>query len=260
MTIINTLILSFIEGITEFLPISSTAHLIIFSQLLKLKQTDFLKLFEVFIQSGAILSVGIIFFSYLKKNLFLLKNLIISFVPTAIISLLLYKIIKVFFFNSNQIIVISLISVGLIFIVIEKLINKNYIKLKKTLKELSFVDSFLIGVVQSLAVLPGVSRSGAVILSMIIIGYKREEAAVYSFLLAIPTIISAAFYDLYKTQSNISLTFKEWQILIIGFFGSFFFALISVKWLINYLKKNSLIIFGIYRLLLAIIILLILSP
>jgi len=255
MNLLNTIILGFVEGITEFLPISSTAHLIIISKLLNISQTDFQKLFEVFIQSGAILSVVFLYFNQLKGNFKILKNLFFSFLPTALVGFFLYKVIKNVFFESLIFIGVSLILVGIFFIIIEILVNKEKIVLKKKIEEINIFDALIIGVAQSLAVIPGVSRAGVVILSMLILGYQRDQSAKYSFFLSIPTIFIASFYDLYKSKDIFLTNLNQLWTLLIGFFVSFIFALISVKWLIGFLKKNSLVIFGIYRLIIGIIIL-----
>jgi len=253
MDLLNTIVLGIVEGVTEFLPISSTAHLIITSKFLNIPQTDFQKLFEVFIQSGAILSVVFLYFWDLKGNFKILKSLFFSFLPTAVVGFFLYKIIKNIFFESSLLTNFSLFFVGVLFIIIEILVRKKKIILKKKIEEMDVFQSLIIGLGQSLAVVPGVSRAGAVILSMIILGYRRDESAKYSFLLSMPTIFMASFYDLYKSKDILLTNLNQVGILLIGFFISFIFALISVKWLIGFLKKNSLIVFGIYRILLAII-------
>jgi len=259
MNLSKTIVLGIVEGITEFLPISSTAHLIITSKLLNISQTDFQKLFEVFIQSGAILAVLFLYFNELKGNFKILKTLFFSFLPTALVGFFLYKIIKNVFFESLNLITFFLFFVGVLFVIVEILVNKKKIILKKRIEEIDIFQALIIGIAQSFSIVPGVSRAGAVILSMIILGYKRDESAKYSFLLSIPTIFMASFYDLYKTKDILLTNINQITILMIGFFTSFVFALISVKWLIGFLKKNSLIVFGIYRILLAIILLKFLS-
>jgi len=249
MNLLNIIILSAVEGLTEFLPISSTAHLIITSKILNIPPTDFQKLFEVFIQSGAISAVIFIHFSYLKKNFLIIKSLFLSFLPTALTGFILYKIIKNIFFDSLFLISFSLLTVGLFFILIEFFIKKR--SLKKEMKEMNVKEAIIIGLSQSLAIIPGVSRAGAVIITMIILGYKREEAAIYSFLLAIPTILAASFYDFYKSRDILINNHNNIYNLLSGFLISFVFASFSVKWLINYLKKKDLIVFGIYRIFLS---------
>jgi len=246
-------ILGIVEGLTEFLPISSTAHLIISSRLLNIPQTEFQKFFEVFIQAGAILSVVFLYFNYAFKNPLLIKKVAASFLPTALVGFLLHKIIKEVFFESFALIIGSLVVIGLLFIVVEYLIKNKKIELSKTIKNLSWTDALVIGLGQSLAVIPGISRAGIVILAMMVKGYRRDEAAVYSFLLAVPTIIAAAGYDLLKTDFAVLSEQDNILFLSAGFVVSFITAYISVKWLIGYLKKHSLIPFGVYRILLVIL-------
>jgi len=246
-------ILGIVEGLTAFLPISSTAHLIISSRLLNIPQTEFQKFFEVFIQAGAILSVVFLYFNYAFKNPLLIKKVAASFLPTALVGFLLHKIIKEVFFESFALIIGSLVVIGLLFIVVEYLIKNKKIELSKTIKNLSWTDALVIGLGQSLAVIPGISRAGIVILAMMVKGYRRDEAAVYSFLLAVPTIIAAAGYDLLKTDFAVLSEQDNILFLSAGFVVSFITAYISVKWLIGYLKKHSLIPFGVYRILLVIL-------
>lgn len=258
MEIFKSFILGIIEGITEFLPISSTAHLIIASKILNITQNEFHKFFEVFIQGGAILAVLLLYFKKIKEDKETIKKIIISFLPTAFFGFLFYKIIKNIFFETEILIVLSLFIIGLLFIFIEKSIKKGIVKLEKNLNELNYLEAFLIGLIQSLSIIPGISRAGAVILIMLILKFKRKEAVLYSFYLAVPTIISASLYDLYKITNDSNFQIINYQIinLLIGFLTSFIFAIISTKWLINYLQKNDLEIFGWYRIILSILILL----
>ena len=253
MNLISALVLGIVEGVTEFLPISSTAHLIISSRLLNIPQTEFQKFFEVFIQAGAILSVVFLYFNYALKNPDIMKKVAASFLPTALIGFLLHKIIKEVFFESFALIIGSLVVIGLLFIVVEYFIKDKKIKLSKTINKLSWTDALIIGLGQSLAVIPGISRSGIVILAMMVKGYKRDEAAIYSFLLAVPTILAAAGYDLLKMNFSVLAQSNNLLFLTAGFVVSFITAYFSVKWLIGYLKNNSLIPFGIYRILLVVL-------
>lgn len=253
MNLFHGLILGIIEGLTEFLPISSTAHLIIASRFLNITQTNFLKLFEVFIQIGAIFAVLILYFKYLIKNKKIIKQIIISFLPTGLIGFFLYKIIKNIFFEAFNLIIFSLFFIGLIFIIFEVLIKKNLIKLTKSLDNLNIWHALIIGFFQSLAVIPGVSRAGSVILSMLVLGYRKEEAVLYSFLLAMPTIFAAGFFDFYKQKEIIFSNNNNLLILFFGFFVSFISAYLSIKWFINFVKKKSFFVFGIYRIVLALI-------
>lgn len=253
MSPIHAFILGVVEGLTEFLPVSSTAHLILTSAFLKIPQTDFQKLFEVVIQGGAILAVLFLYFNYLLKNKDLWGKLIASFLPTAVVGFLFYKIIKSVFFESINLIIFSLFFIGLIFLLIEFLIKQKKIKLEKKLLSLTYSEAVLIGLAQSLAIVPGVSRAGIVMIAMLIMGFKREESAIYSFLLALPTIIAASLLDLYKERALLAQANLVY--LSIGFFVAFLTAIIAVRWFVNFLKNHTLAVFGWYRIILAIFLL-----
>lgn len=256
MDILNYIILGIVEGITEFLPISSTAHLILFSFLLKIEQTEFHKFFEVFIQSGAILAIIFNYFKFLIFNKNLIKKIVVSFIPTALISLFFYQTIKNIFFENRLLIISMLIIIGAVFILVENLIKKDKIKLIHHLDTMSYFQALLIGTFQALAIIPGISRAGAVILGMLFLKFKREDAVLYSFFLALPTIISAGIYDLYKVGYDTTIfNFQNFIYLLTGLTTSFIFALITIKWFIIYLQKNNLIIFGYYRIILGLILL-----
>ena len=251
MNVLNAIILGLVEGITEFLPISSTAHLIISSKLLNIPQTEFQKFFEVFIQSGAILAVVFVYWKIIFKNRHLMINIIISFFPTAIVGLLLHKVIKNIFFESFTLIAVSLFVIGLFFIVFEFLLKKKVVNTDKKIIQMTILQALLIGVGQSLAVVPGVSRAGAVILTMMILGFNREESALYSFVLAVPTLLAASLFDFIKTNPQLIFTGSNPLFLFIGLITSFFSALLAIKWFIKFLQKNSLACFGVYRIILA---------
>ena len=251
MDYLNALILGIIEGLTEFLPISSTFHLIFFSKLLGISQTEFQKTFEIFIQTGAVLAIVILYFKTLITNKKLVVNLIYSLIPTAILGFIFYGFIKSTLFDSYYLMIASLIIIGLIILILEKLISKQKIILNKTIDRLTPIEALIIGLVQCLAFLPGVSRAGAVIIIMLILKYKRQDSALYSFLLAIPTIIGAGLLDLYQT--NFVFSSSQLILLIIGFLTAGLTAFYSAKWLISYLQKHSLEIFAYYRIVLAIL-------
>jgi undecaprenyl-diphosphatase len=250
---LNSIIFGLIEGLTEFLPVSSTAHLIIISKILKIPQTDFQKFFEVFIQSGAILAILIIYLKIILNRKGYLKNIFVSFIPTAFIGLLLYKIIKKIFFESYFLIILMMLVVGILFLYVEKKVTDKNLQLKKRIKQMNIKEAFLIGLGQSLAVIPGVSRAGAVIVSMMFLGFKRDESALFSFLLAVPTIFAASGFDLLRTNINLISNSQNLVLLTLGFLTSFFSAFIVVGWFINYLQKNSLVVFGWYRILLSVV-------
>lgn len=257
MNLIQAVLLGVVEGVSEFLPISSTAHLILTSQFLGLEQTEFLKFFEVFIQLGAVLAVVFLYIKYLVAHKKLIKNIFISFVPTAVVGLALYRIIKTVFFNSNLLIAFSLIAVGAVFIVLEKKIRNKSLTLSKDLSDMSWREALIVGFFQSLAIVPGVSRAGIVMVALMGRRYKRTEAALYSFLLAVPTIAAASLLDLYKSRDLLLSSQTNVALLVVGFMVSFATAYVSVKWLISYLQNNSLVNFAYYRFALAIIVVLI---
>lgn len=257
MSPVQALILGVVEGITEFLPVSSTAHLIITSTFLGLNQSEFISFFEVFIQSGAILAVVVLYFQYILTHKELVKPLIVSFIPTATIGLLMHSTIKTTFFNSPILIYYSLVMVGIVFLILEYLVKTERLTLTKKLEKISLKDAFLLGLFQACAIVPGVSRAGAVMVGAMIRGYKREEAALYSFFLAIPTILAAGILDFLKTDLTIITQSGHAQTLSIGFITSFITAYLVLKWFISYLQRNTLVIFGVYRIILGMLLLLI---
>jgi undecaprenyl-diphosphatase len=255
MEIYHAILLGIIEGITEFLPISSTFHLLFAEQLLGLERTEFLKFFTVFIQAGGILAVLWLYGRELWQDRALIKKILLSFIPTAILGFFLYELVKDTFFESNYLMLSGFILFGLIFILYETFLQKNPAALNKNLTELTWQQCLVVGAFQALAILPGVSRAGAVILIMMLLGQKRTSAAKYSFLLAVPTIFASAGLDLIKTTDAISLSRPEVTATAIGFTVSFLVALVFLRWLISYLQKNSLAAFGYYRLGLGLILL-----
>ena len=247
MTFLHAAVLGIIEGLTEFLPISSTAHMIMGSRLMGLQQTEFLKFFEVFIQVGAIFAVVFLYFKQFF-NMRLIKQLLCSFIPTAIVGFLLYKVIKTIFFESNVLIAFSLISIGIVFIIVEKMKLKEH----KSIAQMTLQTAVLIGLAQSFAVVPGVSRAGIVILAMMLLGFKRDESAQYSFMLALPTLAAAALLDVVKMR-NMKLSLNEIEMVALGTIISFAVAYMSMKWFVGFLQKKKLTIFGVYRIVVGII-------
>lgn len=241
MNIMHAAVLGIVEGLTEFLPISSTAHMILTSRILGLEQTEFVKFFIVFIQIGAIAAVLFLYFKRFFDRT-LITRLMVSFIPTATVGYVLYKIIKTVFFESQLLIALSLIVVGVIFIVIERRNPRG----SKTMAQLSFKTAILVGLAQSLSVIPGVSRAGIVMIAMMGMGFKRDESAQYSFMLALPTLAAAALYDLTKSNPS-NLGISELQLLSVGMVTAFVVAYLSMKWFVGYLQKQKLTSFGFYR-------------
>jgi len=258
MTILQTIILGIIEGITEFIPVSSTFHLIFSAKILQLAEDGFLKLFEVFIQSGAILAVVVLYWRKYIADKEFIKKVFLAFIPTAILGALAYKLIKNTFFESPILMASVFIFVGILFLLFEFLAKKKITLPKKNIGRLYYWQAFLVGTLQALSFLPGFSRAGAIILSMILLGFRRSEAAYFSFALAVPTMFAAGFFDLIKTSASHAITPYQYLLLAIGFAVSFIFARLTVKWFMAYLEKHTLKIFGWYRIVLGIIILILL--
>lgn len=243
MSLLHVFILSVIEGITEFLPISSTGHLILASRLLDISTTDFSKTFEIVIQLGAILAVVVLYFKKFFQSFDLYKKLFVAFIPTAMVGFFFYPLIKGYLLGSSQVVVWSLFLGGIVLIMFEKY--------HKPINHQSLIIGhyFVIGLFQSLSVIPGVSRAAATIIGGLLIGMTREKATEFSFLLAVPTMIAASVLDIYKSRQI--LMSGNLISLLIGTLLSFIFAMIAVKFLIDYVKKHNFIAFGIYRIILA---------
>lgn len=258
MTLLQSFIMGIIEGLTEFLPISSTAHLILGSEILKIPSSEFLKSFEISIQLGAILSVVILYWRRVLNNLKIIWKLLCAFIPTALIGLLFYKLIKNLMGDSQVTLVIalSLILGGFIIILFENWYAKKNIKEEATdldLTQISYKQAFILGIVQALAIIPGVSRSGATIIGGLAQGIKRKTIVEFSFLLAIPTMLAATVLDVYKNPAI--FTGDQLTVWLVGFITSFITAIIGVKFLIKYVQKNDFKIFAWYRIILGLIIL-----
>lgn len=249
MDIIQTLILSFVEGVTEFLPISSTGHLVLASHVLGIKQTEFVKSFEIIIQLGAILSIVFLYFRTLL-NTKIWPKILVAFLPSAVVGLVFYKIIKEFLIGNSLITVMALFLGGIAFILVEYLNKEKQTKQTSKIEEITFKNAFIIGLFQSISVIPGVSRAGATILGALLLKTNRKTAAEFSFILAVPTMAAATGLDIFQTKLNFSP--NELFLLGIGFISSFIFAGISVKLLVKYLSNHNFIAFGIYRIVLAI--------
>lgn len=247
MTIIQAILLGILEGATEFLPISSTGHLILARHLLGIVESPFTTSFLIAIQLGAIAAVIVSFWrSFLDVEI--LKRLLTAFVPTAIIGFLLYKVIKGFLLGNEMIVVIALLVGGILLIVFEYL-HTERTDGTDTLSAISYPQAFVIGLFQSIAIVPGVSRSGATILGGLLLGMRRAAIVEFSFLLAVPTMLAATGYDLLKTYS----TFETGNIgtMLIGAAAAFVVALLALRFFLAFVKTRTFIPFGVYRILLA---------
>ncbi|MFA5184843.1 MAG: undecaprenyl-diphosphate phosphatase [Patescibacteria group bacterium] len=272
MTILHGLILGLIEGLTEFLPISSTAHLVLAGQWLDIPPSEFLKTFEISIQLGAILAVVVLYWKKIWSSWNLIGKIIAAFIPTALIGLAFYKIVKDYLLDNNYIIAVALIIGGLILIWFEKYqtkklngkeianaganIDDQAKPLAGQVESLSYKQAALIGLCQSLAIIPGTSRAAATIIGGLSLGLKRQTIVEFSFLLAIPTMAAATGLDLFKSRAALSgLGSPELIIWLIGFSISFLTAIIGVRFFLRYIQKNTFTPFGWYRIVLGLIVL-----
>ncbi|MFA6190313.1 MAG: undecaprenyl-diphosphate phosphatase [Candidatus Staskawiczbacteria bacterium] len=256
---ISAIILGIVEGFTEFLPISSTGHLILVNQFITFDK-DFTFLFDIVIQLGAILAVVVYFWKRLwpfKKDITEGKKIwaiwfktIIGVLPAVLLGALFASKIEEKLFNPWTVAITLLIG-GIIILFIE---NKNHQPKITDITNLSYKMAFLIGLVQCLSMIPGTSRAGATIIGAMIFGASRLVATEFSFFLAIPTMIAASTWSLFKYKALLNV--NQSITLLIGFIVSFIVALAVVKFLINYVQKNNFKIFGYYRIILGIIIIL----
>ena len=259
--ILKAIFLGIVEGITEWLPISSTGHMILVDEFIKLDVSkEFLDMFMVVIQLGAILAVLVLYFHKLnpfsrKKTLVERKQtwslwlkVIIACLPAAVIGLIFDDKINELFFNAWTI-AITLIVYGVLFIIVEILNRKRKPKIR-ALSQLPYTMAFLIGVFQLLALIPGTSRSGVTIITALLLGASRFVAAEFTFFLAIPVMLGASALKLVKF--GFSYTGLEIAILIAGVLTAFLVSVLAIKFLMKYIKKHDFKIFGVYRILLGI--------
>ena len=251
MTLFDSVVLGVVEGITEFLPISSTGHLIAVSSFLGLEQTNTHKAFEVAIQLGSILAVLFLFAKRLLVDKMLWVKIIIAFLPTAIFGFLFYKTIKALF--GVESVAIMLIIGGFIFLIVEYFRRNHDDSKDKTIDDLTVKEALTIGLFQSLSMVPGTSRSGATMIGGLFTGLSRKSAAEFSFLLAIPTMFVATFYDLFKNRNEMII--DDYSLLIVGFVTAFVVAFFTVKAVMNFLTTHTFIVFGIYRIIFGILLL-----
>lgn len=248
VSLFHALLLGVVEGFTEFLPISSTAHLILASRLLGLTQTDFQKTFEIVIQLGAILAVLVLYWRSFLLDRAALARIATAILPTAVIGLLLQKIIKDILFESLPIILWSLFLGGVLLVLFERTHRESHTDVHD-MARISYKQAFLIGCFQALAVVPGVSRSAATIVGGQFVGVGRKAIVDFSFVLAVPVMFAAAGLDLAKSTHHFSL--GELGLLMAGFTVAFLVALLSIRWLLGYIKDHSFAAFGACRMLIA---------
>lgn len=243
MEIIDAIILGVVEGLTEFLPVSSTGHLILTGRILNLPDAAFIQSFMIIIQFGAIAAVLALYWKEFWR-LENLKKIIAGSIPTAIIGFGLYKIIKNNLLGSELVVVIALIVGGLILIAFENFYKGPDIANEKV-RDITYREAFTVGIFQTLAVIPGVSRSAASIIGGLALGIPRETIVRFSFMLAVPTILGAAGLDAFESRDVILQS--DMTLLLVGFAVSFVVAIFAMRFLIRFIAKNNFISFGVYR-------------
>jgi undecaprenyl-diphosphatase len=249
MTFLQAIILAIIEGITEFLPVSSTGHMILAQAILKVQNQEFAKTFEIVIQLGAIMAVAVLYLKRFLVSVDIYLKLIAAFLPTGILGFLAYKTIKEYLFNPF-VVTAALILGGVILILLDKW-TENKKSFYERAENISYWGALKIGLFQCLSIIPGVSRAAATIFGGIYAGFDRRQATEFSFLLAIPTMFAASGWDLLKSKDNIHS--EDIKILFIGALVAFFFAMLAVKGFINFVQKYGFKHFGYYRIALGIL-------
>lgn len=252
MSILDAIYLGIIEGLTEFIPVSSTGHLIALSKFLGIEQNNVNKAFEIIIQFAAIMALVFVYPSkFTFKHINLWMKIALAFIPLGIIGFLFAKQIKAMF--SIEIVAWMFIVGGIIFLVVEKFYNETE-KHIDDVEKVSFKQAFYIGIAQVFALIPGTSRAGASIIGAMLVGLNRKTSAEFSFLLAVPVMCATTFYDVYKHHAEI-LQDGNLLNLTIGFIVSFTVALIVIKLFLKFLEKFTFVAFGIYRILFGILLL-----
>ncbi|WP_341225615.1 undecaprenyl-diphosphate phosphatase [uncultured Arcticibacterium sp.] len=251
MDYIQAIILAIIEGITEYLPVSSTGHMIIASSIMGIDKEDFTKIFEVQIQFGAILSVVVLYWKRFIQSLDFYYKLFIAFIPAAVIGLLLNDYIDMLLENVI-VVAVMLVLGGIVLLFIDKVFED-----KPQKDDISYGTALKIGFFQCIAMIPGVSRSAASIIGGMTQGLTRKSSAEFSFFLAVPTMFAAAAYKMLKgyLDGNLSFNNEEIKLLIIGNVVAFIVALAAIKFFIEFLQKYGFKVFGYYRIVIGLIIL-----
>lgn len=249
MNFFDAIILGVIEGFTEYLPISSTAHLVLASHILKISQTDFVKSFEIIVQSGAILAVIVLYWrKFMDAEV--LKRLIIAFIPTAVVGYVFYAFIKSSLIGNLEVTLWVLGIGGIFLIIFERFMVYRKFSVNKV-EEMNYRTCIIIGVFQAIAVVPGVSRAAATIVGGMLVGVRREAIVEFSFLLAVPTLLAATGLD-YVNNFN-SFSSADARILTVGFLVALLSAMGSITLLMHYIRRHTLSSFGVYRVLVAVV-------
>lgn len=261
------LILAVVQGITEFLPVSSTGHMILVDQLINMQNLsrNFKDAFLVIVQFGSILSVVVYFWKDIspfvktkeefKEKFSLWSKIFVGILPAGFIGFFLDDYISEYFYDNSMVVAIMLIVYGIAFLFSSKLTEGE--KRMNTLASVTYKSAVIVGFFQCLAMIPGTSRSGATILGGLLIGMSKGVIAEFSFFLAIPTMLGATLLKLLK--NGVSFEADEWTLIIFGSIVAFLVSLASIKWLMAYIKKRDFKIFGVYRIVIGIVVILLMK-
>ena len=255
MTVIDSIILGIVEGFTEFLPISSTGHMIAVGEFLGIEQTNVNKAFEVIIQFAAILAVILTYPSkFTFKHIDLWTKVIIAFLPIAALGFIFSKQVKAMF--SIEIVAWMFIIGGIVFLIVERFYKENETH-TLNVEDVTYKQAIWIGIAQIFALIPGTSRAGASIIGAMLVGLNRKTSAEFSFLLAFPVMCATTAYDLLKHHEELLIGANLLN-LTVGFVVSFIVAFLTIKLFLKFLEKFTFVAFGIYRILFGILLLIIL--
>ncbi|MGF7140485.1 undecaprenyl-diphosphate phosphatase [Roseimarinus sediminis] len=249
MSLIQSIIIAIIEGLTEFLPISSTGHMILATAAMKIHEDEFVKTFEIVIQLGAIMAIALMYIKRFLQGIDIYLKLIIAFIPTAIVGFFAYEYIKAYLFNP-VVVSVSLIVGGVILIWVDRRVvnKKNEIA---SLEQIPYKNAFFIGLIQCLSMVPGTSRAAATIIGGVFNRLDKKQATEFSFLLAVPTMFAASGYDLLKTPIDFSR--EEIIMLLVGLLFAFVSAWLAVKVFLKIVENYGFKHFGYYRIVLGLL-------
>ena len=260
LLLIKAAVMGVVEGLTEFLPVSSTGHLILTGSLLNFADEKS-KVFDIAIQTGAIFAVILVFWQRIRETVVGLGsdikaqrfalNVLVGFLPAAVLGVLVYKTIKTYLFNPG--VVAGAFIVGAFIILVVERRKHPQVRIE-TVDDMTVLDAFKVGLVQCLGMIPGTSRSGATIIGGMLLGLSRKAATDFSFYLAIPTLIGAGVYSLYKARALLSVA--DLPLFGVGLLFSFISAWICVRWLLRYIATHSFVPFAYYRIVFGVLVLL----
>ncbi len=250
MSLLEALLFGIVEGITEFLPVSSTGHLILAARLLEVPETDFLKTFQVVIQLGAIAAVMVLYSRRLLADRVLIQKIFVALLPALGVGYVLYQFIRSLF-DSPLVVVQALFWGGALLVGFEFMLGRREETERQELTDITYATAFKIGLFQTLAVIPGVSRAGATIIGGLILGLKRRAIVEFSFLLAVPTMVAATVLDLWKHGATFSS--DDFSLLLVGFVTAFVVAVLVIKLLLRFVETHTFVAFGVYRMIVAMI-------